>query len=88
MPKKNMHGWLQDRARKEFGESKYAEIHSGHYHSEEVHEAAGVKIRYMPNLASASYWEHQQGFPNTAKTVVCYRWHKDKGLRSIWYNNI
>ena len=88
MPKKNMYGWLQDRARKEFGDSKYAEIHSGHYHSEEVHEAAGVKIRYMPNLAAASYWEHQQGFPHTVKTVVCYRWNKDKGLRSIWYNNI
>ena len=88
MPKKNMHGWLQDRARKEFGESKYAEIHSGHYHSEQVVCAAGVTIRYMPNLASASYWEHQQGFPNTTKTVICYRWHKEKGLRSIWYNNI
>lgn len=88
MPKKNMAGWLQDRARREFGQTRYAEIHSGHYHSEEVHEAAGVKIRYMPNLAAASYWEHQQGFPQTTKTVVCYRWHPRKGLRSIWYNNI
>ena len=88
MPKKNMQGWLQDRARKEFGQCEYAEIHSGHYHSEQVLEVAGVKIRYMPNLAAASYWEHQQGFPNTTKTVVCYRWHPTKGLRSIWYNNI
>ncbi len=88
MPKKNMQGWLQDRARKEFGQCQYAEIHAGHYHSEEVHEAAGVKIRYMPNLAAASYWEHQQGFPQTTKSVVCYRWHPEKGLRSIWYNNI
>ena len=88
MPKKNMHGWLQDRARKEFGRSKYAEIHSGHYHSEQVCEAAGVTIRYMPNLAASSYWEHQQGFPHTTKTVVCYRWHPKRGLRSIWYNNI
>lgn len=88
MPKKNMTGWLQDRARKEFGESKYAEIHSGHFHSEQVQSGAGVTIRYMPNLASASYWEHQQGFPHTVKTVMCYRWHKEKGLRSIWYNNI
>lgn len=88
MPKKNMQGWLQDRARKEFGESIYAEIHSGHYHSENVLEASGVIIRYMPNIAAASYWEHQQGFPHTNKTVVCYRWHLKKGLRSIWYNNI
>ena len=88
MSKKNMRNWLQDRARKEFGQSKYAEIHSGHFHSDQVIEAGGVKIRYMPNLAAASYWEHQQGFPNTIKTVVCYRWHKDKGLRSIWYNNV
>ena len=88
MPKKNMLGWLQDRARKEFGESKYAEIHSGHFHSEQVQTGAGVTIRYMPNLASASYWEHQQGFPHTTKTVMCYRWHREKGLRSIWYNNI
>lgn len=88
MPKKNMQNWLQDRARKEFGESRYAEIHSGHFHSEQVYEAGGITIRYMPNLAAASYWEHQQGFPRTTKTVVCYRWHPTKGLRSIWYNNI
>lgn len=88
MSKKNMHGWLQDRARKEFGKSKYAEIHSGHLHSEQVYEVAGITIRHMPNLAAASYWEHQQGYPHTTKTVVCYRWHLKKGLRSIWYNNI
>jgi len=89
MPKKNMSGWLQDRARKEFGQCKYAEIHSGHYHSEQVQTVAGgVVIRYMPNIASASYWEHQQGFPSGVKTVVCYRWHPKLGLRSIWYNNI
>lgn len=89
MPKKNMSGWLQDRARKEFGMCKYAEIHSGHYHSEQVQtDASGVVIRYMPNIASASYWEHQQGFPRGVKTIVCYRWHPQIGLRSIWYNNI
>ena len=88
MPKKNMSGWLQDRARKEFGMCKYAEVHSGHYHSETVTDPSGVVIRYMPNLASSSYWEHQQGFPRGVKTVVCYRWHPQSGLRSIWYNNI
>ncbi len=88
MPKKNMSSWLQDRARKEFGLCKYAEIHSGHYHSEQVKPDGGVIIRYMPNIASSSYWEHQQGFPRGVKTVVCYRWHPQMGLRSIWYNNI
>ena len=88
MPKKNMSSWLQDRARKEFGLCKYAEIHSGHYHSEIVQSDSGVIIRYMPNIASASSWEHQQGFPHGVKTVVCYRWHPQMGLRSIWYNNI
>lgn len=86
--KKNMQGWLQDRARKEYGQSKYAEIHSGHLHSEQVYEVAGVTVRHLPNLASASFWEHQQGYPHTVKTVVCYRWNLEKGLRSIWYNNI
>lgn len=89
MPKKNMSGWLPDRARKEFGQCEYAEIHSGHYHSEQVQTGAGgVVIRYMPNIASSSYWEHHQGFPRGVKTVVCYRWHPTMGLRSIWYNNI
>jgi hypothetical protein len=89
MPKKNMAGWLQDRARKEFGLCKYAEIHSGHYHSEQVQTTTGgVIVRYMPNIASASSWEHQQGFPHGVKTIVCYRWNAQAGLRSIWYNNI
>lgn len=94
MPRKNMSLWLQQRAREDFGKSKYAEIHAGHYHSQQgiefktTDENAGVIVRYLPTVCSSSNWEHQQGYGNSVKTVVSYVWNEDCGLRETWYSNV
>jgi len=94
MPKKNMPYWLQQIARKEFGESKHAEVHAGHFHSQQTGEIkntvedGGVIVRYLPTICSSSAWEHQQGFAKTEKTVMSFVWNKEYGLRDIWFSNI
>ncbi len=94
MPKKNMGGWLQQTARQEYGLSKFAEVHAGHFHSQSVKELkqteedAGVVVRYLPTICNASYWEHQQGYSQGAKAVMSFVWNEQAGLRSMWYSNI
>jgi hypothetical protein len=94
MVRKNMGSWLQDRARKEYGLSKYAEIHAGHLHSESRtefksdYENGGVVVKHLPTISNASAWEHQQGYPFGKKALMCFVWHEDLGLRESWYSNL
>jgi hypothetical protein len=91
---KNMGGWLQERARKEYGQSRFAEVHAGHLHStsrieyKTTYQDGGVVVRHLPTISNASAWEHQQGYPQGSKTMMSFVWHEDKGLRENWYSNL
>jgi len=85
MPKKNMATWLLKDFRREYGQSDYAEIHSGHFHNETIREVNGIKVITLPKLCEASYWEHQQGY-RSDKAMICYVWHVDYGKRETWIN--
>lgn len=95
MPPKNMSSWLVNRARKEYGQSKYAEVHAGHWHTEKVGEYKqtesdrnGIIVRHLPSLCTASYYENKEGYPLSEKTLMSYVWNENTGLRDIWYSNI
>lgn len=98
MPMKNMAGWLQQTARIEYGLSRFAEIHAGHFHSENTKEVAkdrtqtedmgGVVIRYLPTICNASYWENQQGYRSAVKAMMAFVWNEETGLREMWQSNI
>jgi hypothetical protein len=100
MVHKNMGMWLQDRARKEYGLSRFAEVHAGHLHSESRTETyrtytdktdyddGGVVVRHLPTISNASAWEHQQGYPQGVKSMACFVWHETQGLRETWYSNL
>ena len=98
MPKQNMPNWLPHRARKDYGQSCFAEIHAGHQHSTKTiesrrdftqeEEVSGIVIRYLPTICNASYWEHQQGYTSASKTMMCFVWNEETGLREMWHSNI
>lgn len=94
MAKTNMRGWLQQRFKKEFGQSKHVEIHAGHYHSEKTTEIKqttddqGIIVRHLPAICGASYWEHQQGYGSGESAVVSFVWNDDLGLREMWHSTI
>lgn len=100
MSRKNMGGWLADRARKEYGLSKFAEVHAGHLHSESrtetyrtytdktIYEDGGIVVKHLPTISNASAWEHQAGYPFGNKTLQCFVWNETKGLRETWCSNL
>ncbi len=101
MDKKNMYAWLQERAKREYGQCEYAEIHCGHFHSqntkertvtikdhEQTFEQGGVVVRYLPTIANASLWEHGRGYAEGVKTMMSFIWHEELGLREMWFSNV
>ena len=98
MPKQNMANWLWHSARREYGLSKFSEVHAGHFHSLQTKEAkkdfiqedeiGGIIIRYLPTICNASYWEHQQGYTPARKTLMAFMWNEETGLYDNWNSNI
>lgn len=87
LPKKNTFDLPINFARERISETKFTEVHCGHYHTEESKVVGGVRVRYLPTIAASSYWENQQGYKSD-KAVVCYIWNEKTGLRDTWYTMI
>lgn len=81
--KANMNSWLQTEARKEFGETLYAEVHAAHFHSQQVQEANGVIVRHLPTITPASTWEYNKGYFSN-KAISCFIWDFKEGLTDQW----
>lgn len=86
MPEKNIGTWLIKSFRKEYGQTQYAEIHSGHLHSDIVKEVNGIKVIRSSTLCESSYWEHQQGY-KSERALICYVWNESAGKRETWITN-
>lgn len=84
LPKKNANDLPINFARHAISETRFTEVHCGHYHTEETKVVGGIRVRYLPTIAASSYWEHQQGY-RSDKAVVCYLWNEKSGLRDTWY---
>lgn len=83
MSPKNLGTTFIKNFRKEFGESFYAEIHSGHLHSKSEEEINGIKVIRLPALCDSSYWEHMMGY-KSERALICYVWNEDTGKRETW----
>lgn len=88
LPKANIPALIQTEARKEYGETKFAEVHLGHIHSQQTIEKDGVIIRYLPSLAYGDDWHYQEGYVGVLKTSVSFLWDKEKGLQEMWFTSV
>jgi hypothetical protein len=87
MGKGNAYSLIQREARKEFGETKFAEIHSGHFHSQTTTEKDGVIIRYLPTLTETDAWHYGEGYTGALRSTVAFVWDKVSGLEEMWFIN-
>lgn len=69
-----------------WSQSKFREVHTGHFHKERLFEENGVKVRFLPSLAIESDWEKAQGYSHLrqAQSLV---WSKTQGLEAIFHWN-
>ncbi len=83
--------WLQNEYPKEWGASKYREVHVGHLHHSSGFKSVfedtgkGIVCRGINSLCGSSGWEYAQGYPKLPKQMQCFVWNPEKGLREQWY---
>ena len=88
MPKKSIFSLPQKEFRKEFGETEYAEIHAGHFHSQSTQEKDGSIVRYLPSMSNLDGWSYEQGYTGGLKSTISFLWNMDDGLKAIWFTNV
>lgn len=88
MPKQNIHTWLKTEARKEWGETIYAEVHAGHFHSQTTLEKDGLIVRYLPSMTSSDVWHYEKGYVGAVRSTVSFLWDKESGLEEMWFTNV
>lgn len=88
MKKQYHHSWLQNEARALWGQTKYAEVHAGHFHHQVTTEKDGVVVRFLPSTTDPSIWEEEEGHLGNTKSTCSFLWSKHYGLRDIWFTNV
>jgi hypothetical protein len=72
--------------REKWAKAKYHEIHLGHMHFKKeqtfilADEFNGVRVRWIPSLASADSWHYRHGFVKSRKTAEAFIWDKECGF--------
>lgn len=87
-PKARATNWLQVEAREEWGKTRYSEIHAGNFHSQSGKEEGGVVLRYLPALTNIDQWHYDKAYVGAVRSMTSFVWHKELGLREIWYSNV
>jgi len=88
IPKARASSWLQVEAREDWGKTRYSEIHSGNFHSQSGKEDGGTILRYLPGLTNIDQWHYDKGYMGAVRSMVSFVWHKELGLREIWYSTV
>lgn len=78
--------WMATEKPKEFGNSKYREVHTGHRHRSAVDEKFGVRVRTMSALCPPDAWHAEQGFVGNLRVAEGLLWNKEAGLTAQFYH--
>ena len=69
---------------KEYGNTKFREIHFGHLHSEqELKERVGIIPRRLSAPTGKDEWEYDERFNRTIQKHVLFVWNANTGVESI-----
>jgi len=76
-------------ARKDWGETLFAEIHAAHLHSEQaVVEENGVIVRYLSSPSGIDNWHYENGYVGAVRKVQSFIWDRNFGLLDILHTPI
>lgn len=71
---------------REWGESKYRELHLGHLHSEvAVDEKSGMITRRIGSPTAPDAWHYSERFVGAVPKHQMFVWHATQGLKAIEY---
>jgi acetone carboxylase gamma subunit len=78
--------WLATECSKEFGNSKFREIHIGHTHKLQVEEKYGVRVRTLSALTQPDAWHAENLFVGNQQAAEAFVWNKKDGLVAQFFH--
>jgi hypothetical protein len=72
---------------KEFGRTKYREIHVGHKHKTSLDEKFGIRVRTLSSLTEPDAWHAENNFTGNLRTAEALVFNKKQGLIAQFYFN-
>jgi acetone carboxylase gamma subunit/uncharacterized protein YeeX (DUF496 family) len=78
--------WIATTYPKEFGKSKFREVHIGHRHKSMVDEKFGVRVRTLSALCPPDQWHAAQNFVSNLRSAEGFVWNKQQGLIAQVYH--
>ena len=85
---KQLPGIMASEMRQMWGETRFKEAHTGHYHTAGLVEMNGVYLRTSPSLCAADAWHHDSGFVGNLRRAEAYLYHKTRGLEAQFTHTI
>ena len=70
-----------------FAECEHREVHCGHQHREIVSTFSGVKVRFLPSIATNDAWHKMMGY-HSKREAQAYIWNKEKGCEGYLQVNL
>jgi len=70
-----------------FAACPYREAHCGHQHREIVNTYQGVKVRFLPSIATHDAWHKMMGY-YSKREAQAYIWNKEKGCEGYLQVNL
>jgi hypothetical protein len=71
-----------------WGQTQFREIHTGHYHKQQLEESFGVRVRILSALCPPDDWHSAQGYIGALRQAEAFVWSKTEGLLAqVFYND-
>lgn len=78
--------WMASQYPKEFGRTKFREVHVGHKHKASLDEKFGVRVRTLSSLTPPDAWHANQNFIGNLRVAEALVFNKDEGLVAHFYH--
>lgn len=85
--KTNLVGLMSVEQPQMWANTKYREMHLGHYHCELTEEKNGVVLRWLPSMTGPDLYHYDSGYIGAFKRSYSFVWDKTKGLSEIIVTN-
>jgi hypothetical protein len=71
-----------------WGRTLFREIHTGHYHKQQLEEFHGVRVRILSALCPPDDWHSANGYVGAIRQAEAFVWSKAEGLLAeVFYND-
>lgn len=63
-----------------FGQTRFREIHTGHFHQTKVEEKHGIRVRILPSMTATDAWHSENMYVGNLRATEAFVWDSEMGL--------